>query len=52
MKSYTNLEQSNRLAEFLPLESADMGYLWNGTSFCEYPVSKQTIFKKVERGLE
>ena len=24
MKSYTNLEQSKRLAEFLPIESADM----------------------------
>ena len=48
MKSHTDLEQSKKLAEILPLESADMGYLWNGTSFCEYPVSKQTIFKKVE----
>lgn len=48
MKSYTDLEQSKRLAEVLPLESADMGYLWNGTSFCEYPVSNQTIFKRVE----
>ena len=26
MKSYTNLEQSKKLAEFLPLESADMSY--------------------------
>jgi hypothetical protein len=25
-----------------------MGYLWNGTSFCEYPVSIQTIFKRTE----
>ena len=25
-----------------------MGYLWNGTSFCDYPVSNQTIFKRVE----
>jgi hypothetical protein len=48
IKSYTDLEQSKKLAEFLPLESADMGYLWNGTSFCEYPVSNQTIFKRVE----
>ena len=31
MKSYTNLEQSNRLAEFLPLESADMFLALNGT---------------------
>lgn len=26
MKSYTDLEQSKKLAEFLPLESADMWY--------------------------
>ena len=27
MKSYTDLEQSKKLAEFLPLESADMHYM-------------------------
>ena len=27
MKSYTDIEQSKKLAEFLPLESADMCYL-------------------------
>jgi len=27
MKSYTDLEQSKKLAEFLPIESADMEYL-------------------------
>ena len=49
MKSYTDIEQSKVLADILPLESADMGYLWNGiSSFCEYPVSNQTIFKKIE----
>ena len=48
IKSYTDIEQSKKLAEILPIESADMGYLWNGTSFCEYAVSNQTIFKKVE----
>ena len=26
MKSYTDLEQSKKLAEILPLESADMSY--------------------------
>lgn len=26
MKAYTNIEQSKKLAEFLPLESADMCY--------------------------
>ena len=30
MKSYTDLEQSKKLAEFLPLESADMFYRDNG----------------------
>ena len=49
IKSYTDIEQSKVLAEILPLESADMGYLWNGiSSFCEYPVSNQTIFKRIE----
>lgn len=48
MKSYTDLGQSLKLTEFLPLESADMGYLWNGTSFCDYPVSSQTIFNRIE----
>jgi hypothetical protein len=31
MKSYTDLEQSKKLAEFLPLESADMFLAINGT---------------------
>ena len=48
IKSYTDISQSKKLAEILPLESADMGYLWNGASFCGYPVSNQTIFKRVE----
>ena len=30
MKSYTDLEQSKKLAEILPLESADMFYRNNG----------------------
>ena len=30
MKSYTDLEQSKKLAEILPLESADMFYRSNG----------------------
>ncbi len=32
MKSYTDIEQSKKLAEILPLESADMAYLWHSTS--------------------
>ena len=31
MKSYTNLEQSQKLAEILPVESADMFLALNGT---------------------
>jgi len=35
MKSYTDLEQSKKLAEILPLESADMYYPYNvGGIFC------------------
>ena len=30
MKGYTNLEQSKKLSEFLPIESSDMNY-WCGT---------------------
>ncbi len=30
MKSYTDIEQSKKLADFLPLESADMFYRSNG----------------------
>ena len=29
MKSYTDIEQSKKLAEILPLESADMSYTWD-----------------------
>ena len=42
MKSYTDLEQSKKLAEILPLESADMCYLkreFNDT-FIETPIVK------------
>ena len=50
MKSYTDLEQSKKLAEFLPTESADMEYIleqWidektyrHKEAFCEIPVVK------------
>ena len=36
MKSYTDLEQSRKLAEILPLESADM-YFEPSTGFCTEP---------------
>ena len=32
MKSYTSIDQSKKLAEILPIESADMAYLWLSTS--------------------
>ncbi len=32
MKAYTDLEQSKKLAEILPLDSADMCYLNDGTA--------------------
>ena len=32
IKSYTNIEQSRKLAEFLPIESADMWYQYTGFS--------------------
>lgn len=32
IKSYTDIEQSKRLAEFLPIESADMCYANDGTA--------------------
>lgn len=36
IKSFTDLEQSKKLAEILPLESADMlwGYYYNGKNHC------------------
>ena len=45
MKSYTDLEQSKVLAEFLPLESADNYYSWHDERYyvvnkdCPYPYS-------------
>lgn len=32
MKSYTDIEQSNKLAEILPIESADMCYIKHSSS--------------------
>ena len=50
MKSYTDIEQSRKLAEILPVESADMEYIleqWidekthrHKEGFCEIPVVK------------
>lgn len=42
MKSYTDLEQSKKLAEFLPLESADMFYT----------LIDQGLYLEVKQGIE
>jgi hypothetical protein len=45
MKSYTDIEQSTKLAEFLPEESADNYYSWHDDRYyvvnkdCPYPYS-------------
>ena len=45
MKSYTDIEQSKKLAEILPLESADNYYSWHDERYyvvnkdCPYPYS-------------
>lgn len=45
IKSHTDLEQSKKLAEFLPLESADSYYSWHDERYyivnkdCPYPYS-------------
>ena len=36
IKSYSDLQQSKKLAEILPLESADMCYMYLGTEDKEY----------------
>jgi len=44
MKSYTDIEQSKKLAEILPLESADMYYPYNGIE--TYPEVKNGLETK------
>jgi hypothetical protein len=39
MKSYTDIEQSKKLAEILPLESADYHYIAQGEESYIYPYS-------------
>lgn len=45
MKSYTDLEQSRKLAEFLPLESADYHYIAQGEKsyFYSYSLSSDAV---------
>ena len=42
MKSYTDLEQSNKLAGILPLESADNYYFWRDDRY--YVVNKDSPY--------
>ena len=46
MKSYTDLEQSRKLADILPLESADMYYPWDIDSgaFLNIPIVKDDSY--------
>ena len=50
-KAYTDLNQSEKLAEFLPLESADMWYQYIGTSY-ELSSEKPLYFPMVIRDSE
>ncbi len=44
MKSYTNIEQSKKLAEILPLESADMKILpFNGREYRIVPINDISV---------
>lgn len=43
MKAYTDLEQSKKLADILPLESADMTYRWFGKDCYEVSVGRNTF---------
>ena len=47
MKNYTDLEQSKKLAEILPLESADMryGYIAYDGGYDEIPYPKDFLIK-------
>ena len=49
MKSYTDLEQSKKLAEFLPIESADMywDYDFQGQEYKYYPMVMDDQFDDV-----
>ena len=51
MKAYTDLEQSKKLAEVLPLESADMWYQHTGISIKD-GAEKQIYFPTVIRDSE
>lgn len=54
MKAYTDLVQSKKLAEILPLESADMHYItWAviAGEFIVYQNQKSTILQKVKQYL-
>lgn len=51
MKSYTSIEQAKKLAEILPIESADMWYQYIGTRY-EVSSEKPLYFPMVIRDSE
>ena len=51
MKSYTDLKQSKKLAEFLPLESADMCYKCLGEDPYDIVMRPYTDWKEEYKGL-
>jgi hypothetical protein len=51
MKSYTDLEQSKKLAKILPLESADMAYWKKSYLPSNYAVAAYQI-EKLQKGFE
>ena len=51
MKSYTDIEQSKRLAEFLPLESADMCYKCIGEDPYDVILRPYSEWKEEYKGL-
>ena len=51
MKSYTSVEQSKRLAEILPLESADMTYWKRSYRPNDYAITAQHS-KELQEGFE
>ena len=45
IKSYTDIKQSKKLAEFLPLESADMKWIFSPHHDKHFPLLNGSIFK-------
>ena len=52
IKSYTDIEQSKRLAEILPLESADMCYFEQKAIITPYNEAKDSLLPLMSRPVE